>query len=353
MGDDNWLHMEKLMTKETMDAACHSLRQLSMAQDKPFSVVLHGGEPMLLGKPRLDYLLSQLRNALPDGYPLSIQTNGILITEDILDLCSKYKTTVAVSIDGPKHVHDKERVTHNGSGTFEKVLQGIQRIKAHPDADFLDSGCLAVIDPCSDPHEVYSFFKDIRTPSVDFLYKDGNHSKLPRGKTSLKSIEYGSWMVRLLNIYLNDSSPLPIRIIDDMLKVILGGVVSQEGAGVTDFGILIVDTDGTLMKNDTLKSSYSGADKFSQGVNIKDGTLFDFLKAPEFYEYHQGQRATSDKCMGCADYSICGGGMKLHRWKDENDFNNPSVYCEDQLYLIKNMRKAIAKLYENAGAKLH
>lgn len=353
MGDDNWLHMEKLMSRETIDAVCQALGQLSKNQQKPFSVVLHGGEPLLLGAPKLEYLLRQLRNALPDDYPISIQTNGILITDNILDVCSTYRTTVAVSIDGPRDIHDKERITHNGSGTFDKVLEGIQRIKAHPDTDFLDSGCLAVIDPSSNPEEVYSFFKGLGTPSVDFLYKDGNHSKLPHGKATLHSIEYGSWMVKLLNIYLQDSHPLPIRILDDMLKVILGGVVSQEGAGITDFGILIIDTDGTLMKNDTLKSSYNGADKFAQSVNIKEERLLEFLKSAEFYEYHKSQKSTSEKCINCADYSICGGGMKLHRWKEENGFNNPSVYCEDQLHLIKNMRKAVAKLYQDAGVGLY
>ena len=179
MADDNWLHMDKLMSEETIDAVCTSLKQLSILQIKPFTVVLHGGEPLLLGISKLEYLLSRLRKALPKNYPVSIQTNGILITNKILDVCYKYKTTIAVSIDGPQHIHDKERLSHNGSGTFEQVLKGIMRIKFHPDAEFLDSGCLAVIDPSSDPLEIYSFFKELATPSVDFLYKDGNHSKLP------------------------------------------------------------------------------------------------------------------------------------------------------------------------------
>ncbi len=352
MGDDNWLHMEKLMSKETIDAICASLKHLSIFQNKPFSIVLHGGEPLLLGTYKLQYLLSELRQNLPANYPISIQTNGILISNEILDLCSRYETTIAVSIDGPKHIHDKERVTHKGTGTFDQVVKGIQLIKSHPDSEFLDSGCLAVIDPFSDPQEVYSFFKQIQTPSVDFLYKDGNHSKFPIGKKSFFSVEYGSWMVRLLEIYLNDSNPLPIRILDDMLKVILGGVMSQEGAGLTNFGLLVIDTDGTIMKNDTLKSSFNGADKFQQSVNVKDGNLLPFLSSDEFRQYHNDQKPTSEKCNDCPSLSVCGGGMKLHRWNDTNSFNNPSIYCADQLYLIKNMRRAVAKLYRNEPVDL-
>ncbi|MGI8582546.1 MAG: radical SAM protein, partial [Chitinophagaceae bacterium] len=176
MGDDNWSHMEKLMSKETMGALCESLSELAFNQKKLFSVVLHGGEPFLLGASKLQYLLKNLRTVLPDHYPISIQTNGVLITKTLLDICSKYHASVAVSIDGPENIHNKYRKTYNGAGTFNQVMKGIDELKSHPDSTFLNAGLLAVIDPLSDPREVYRFFKSIGAPSVDFLYKDGNHT---------------------------------------------------------------------------------------------------------------------------------------------------------------------------------
>ncbi|MDP2161280.1 MAG: cyclophane-forming radical SAM/SPASM peptide maturase YhhB, partial [Flavobacterium sp.] len=308
MGDDNWLHMEKLMSFETIQAISKSLKELSTKQSKLFSVVLHGGEPFLLGAKKMDTYFSLLRESLPSKYPISIQTNGILITNELLDICSKYKVSVAVSLDGPKDVNDKLRVSHKNTGTFDDVMKGFEILKKHKNATFLNAGLLAVIDPTSNPVELYSFFKEIGAPSVDFLYKDGNHSRLPNGKSNLYSTEYGEWMVGLLNTYLNDINPLPIRILDDMLKVILGGVVSKEGMGLTDFGIIIIDTNGTLMKNDTLKSSYNGADKFSKPINIKDCNLTEFINTPEFKKYREMQKPTSAKCLNCPVLSICGGG---------------------------------------------
>lgn len=343
MGDDNWSHMEKLMTFETITAICNSLKELSSKQSKLFSIVLHGGEPFLLGAKKMESYFGLLRESLPNEYPISIQTNGILISSELLDICSKYHVSVAVSLDGPKQINDKLRVSHKDKGTFDDVIKGYEILKAHSDALFLNAGLLAVIDPTSNPHEVYSFFKGIDAPSVDFLYKDGNHSHLPMGKSKLNSTEYGEWMVGLLNAYINDENPLPIRILDDMLKVLLGGTVSKEGMGITDFGIIIIDTDGTLMKNDTLKSSYNGADKFSKSVNIKDGKLLEFLATDEFKEYREMQKPSSIKCLNCPLLNICGGGMMLHRWKDDNGFDNPSVYCADQIYLIENMKETISK----------
>jgi uncharacterized protein len=345
MGDDNWSKLTKFMSDDTISATLNSLAEIRQYQDKYFSVVLHGGEPLLLGAPALKSLFSGLRSVLDYNYPISIQTNGILITTEILEICSANKVSIAVSIDGPKHVHDKLRLTHNGEGTFDAVIAGIKKLRNHSDSEFLNAGLLAVIDPESDPHEVYTFFKSMQAPSVDFLYKDGNHDRMPNGKSRIDSIEYGKWMVGLLNSYLADDDPLPIRVIDDMLKVLLGGIVSKEGLGLTDFGIIIIDTDGTVMKNDTLKSSYNGADKFENPVNVKDGGLIPFLNSQAFTKYKELQRPTHKKCLECPQLNICGGGMILHRWKNGFGFNNPSVYCSDQLYLIAGMRDALSKIY--------
>lgn len=349
MGDDNWSRQSKFMCEETIEAMCEQLYHLSQAQQKLFSIVLHGGEPFLMGAKRLKELLAKLRAVLPFAYPISIQSNGILINNEILDICSQFGASVAVSIDGPKEIHDKMRVGHKAEGTFDAVMRGIKVLQSHHDSKFLNAGLLAVIDPESDPIEVYTFFKALSAPSVDFLYRDGNFDRLPFGKRTVTSVEYGEWMTALLNIYLSDNDPLPIRIIDDMMKVLLGGFSSKEGMGVTDFGIIIIDTDGTIMKNDTLKSSYNGADSFDNPINIKDRNLLDFLASSAFAEYRSMQRPKNQNCLNCPNLNLCGGGMILHRWSTVNGFENPSIYCSDQIYFIGNMKKTLNTILEHHG----
>jgi uncharacterized protein len=347
MGDDNWSKLSKFMSNETIDGICVSLSEIKENQVLPFSIVLHGGEPLLLGNVRLNSLLEKIRKVLPESYPISIQTNGVLISDELLDICSHYRVTVAVSIDGPQEIHDRYRISHSGKGTFDDVMKGLTILKNHRDSDFLNTGLLAVINPESNPKEVYEFYKSIDATSLDFLYKDGNHDNLPVGKSSLDSTEYGSWMLGLLQAYLFDSDPISIRVLDDMIKVILGGIVSKEGLGVTDYGILIIDTDGTVMKNDTLKSSFNGADKFLKPVNVKNDRLMDFLKTKEFSDYRKLQKPTNETCINCELLSICGGGMILHRYSNDNGFNNSSVYCSDQKFLIEGIIQTVSKLLIN------
>lgn len=338
MGDSGWMDMPPHISDETTQAVARALGELTRIQDRPFAVVLHGGEPLLLGPKKLRYLLSIIRNTLPSNAALSLQTNGILIDEEILDLCSETRTTVSVSIDGPLHVHDQNRVGHTGEGTYYKVLEGIDRLRKHRDSEFLFSGLLAVIDPESDPSEVYDFFKELDPPSVDLIYRDGNHSKLPFGKKSTESTEYGEWLAKLLDVYLVDRQPIRIRFLDDLIKLALGGSGTKDGVGLTNYGVLIVDTDGSITKNDTLKSSFNGADRFLQKWSVHTNTLTEVLNSSEFAMYHALQRPSSATCLSCSELRICGGGMTLNRWRDDNGYDNPSVYCADQKLLIGHIR---------------
>ncbi len=338
LGDINWSRIDKLISTETMKNIGSSLKCLAENQKREFSTVLHGGEPLMLGPTGLHQFLALLRTILPVSYPISIQTNGILITREILDVCSKFRASLAVSIDGPAQINDRARLDHKDRSTFDRVIAGIAQLEAHPDADFLYAGLLAVVDPTTDPAEIYGFFKGLTPPSVDFLYMDGNHSRLPPGKSSIDSTEYGSWMVQLLDLYLNDPAPIPIRVLDDMLKLLIGGGATKEGIGLSDFGILIFDTDGTITKNDTLKSAYEGADRFATNWKAGGTKILDLLDSEEYRQYHNLQKPTSSACLQCPELQVCGGGMTVHRWNDGNGYDNPTVYCADQLLLISNMR---------------
>jgi len=290
-----------------------------------------------------------LRCALPKPCGLHLQTNGVLLTPQMIDVLAEHGVGISISLDGPEQVHDRFRVDRRGRGSHARVTAVIKRVLAHPRGSDLFSGVLAVVDPRSDPNEVYSFLKSTGAPSIDFLYRDGNHSMLPFGKSEIHSTEYGSWMSRVLDLYLADRTPPRIRILDDMLKLLFGGVGSKEGIGVTDFGIVVIDTDGSIRKNDTLKSAYGSADHFAKAWSVFEDRLVDVIGTPEFENYHIAQRPTSEVCLSCPELGVCGGGMPVHRWSAERGYNNPSVFCADQMILIARMRHWIARHRSHAA----
>ena len=339
LGDQGWQRQPPAMSQSTIDAIVSRLDELRQAQGRDFAVVLHGGEPLLLGEALLARLLTGLRTRLPLGCTLSVQTNGTLLTDPLLDLFADAGATVSVSLDGPTKINDSRRVRFDQGGTFEATLEGIRRLQRHPAAEQLFSGTLSVVEPSSDPSEVYWFLRGLGVPGMSFLLPDGNHSRLPPGKTGFDSHEAGTWMAVLFDVYMSDPDPVPIRVLDDLVKLLLGGSATKEGIGRDLNAILIIDTDGTVTKNDTLKSAFDGADRFNELWSVHSHSLQDVARTAAFREHVEMQQPTANQCLRCPELSVCGGGMPLYRWSDERGFDNPSVYCADHLFLISHVRR--------------
>ena len=280
--DPSWRSQPKRMGREVVAAVHARLIGQAERQEAGFAIVLHGGEPLLLGYHRLAALLRGLRAELSPGrYPISVQTNGALLSEEILDLFAETRTSVSVSIDGPRKANDLARLDPKGRSTYAATMRGIRLLASHREAEFLYAGTLSVIQPTVAPKAVYGFLKGLGAPSMDFLLQDGNYDRLPPGKRNFNSTEYGEWLIDLFDLYLDDPSPVPIRIFDDMIKLCLGGVSRKEGRGKEMHGILIIETDGEIRKNDTLRASFEGADRFAGRWNVVDNSLSDVLSSQE------------------------------------------------------------------------
>lgn len=349
MGDESWRALPKRLSIGDQELVIAQLGALMRAQGQPFSVVLHGGEPLLFGVDRLASFFADLRRELGSACGIGIQTNGVLISPSLLDACAEHSVTLSVSLDGPPEVHDRHRIDLRGGPSHAKVVAGLERLKAHVDAAHLFSGVLAVVDPATDPTEIYRYFKTLDVPSVDFLYRDGNHSELPYGKVAAGSSEYGQWMCGILDCYVADRSPFRIRVLDDMMRLLLGGAGVKEGVGLTDYGILVIDTDGSIKKNDTLKSSPLG-DSFEETWSVRSHTLWDVATSRSFEAYHHAQRPTAAACQACPLLTVCGGGMVTHRYKHGSGYDNPTVFCIDQKLLISRMKEHLATFHRSLAS---
>lgn len=87
-----------------------------------------GGEPLL----KLDLLCDMIDKA-DDSKKDSLRkiiTNGTLIPQNIEKL-KEYKITCQISIDGPRHVHNRHRKYPDGRGSFDDVIKGISTCIKH------------------------------------------------------------------------------------------------------------------------------------------------------------------------------------------------------------------------------
>jgi uncharacterized protein len=106
--------------------------------DEGFHVSLLGGEPSL----RLKNFLSIL-DEFNSNISLSLNTNGLIFTEQMCIDLSKYNAHLAISLDGPKKAHDENRILANGQGTYDKLIEKIPMLLNY----FPDSLCQATFTP--------------------------------------------------------------------------------------------------------------------------------------------------------------------------------------------------------------
>ncbi len=88
----------------------------------------YGGEP-LLNQPAIDNISSVMKTWCEErqiGFAMSIQTNGYLLTPEIVERYKKLNLiSIRISVDGVGEDHDKNRPLRGGGGTFERIIQNI------------------------------------------------------------------------------------------------------------------------------------------------------------------------------------------------------------------------------------
>jgi len=99
-------------------------------RQKNLSVIFFGGEP-LLAFDLIEKIVPYVRQREAETgkkVDFSLSTNGLRLSEQVVDFLRKNKVGCQVSIDGPKEIHDKNRRLADGKGSFDYILPGIKRL---------------------------------------------------------------------------------------------------------------------------------------------------------------------------------------------------------------------------------
>ena len=119
----------KRMSFETAKKSIDMMLQESPNQPR-YNIVFFGGEP-LTNMPLIKEVVAyaeQHFSELGAGIDFSLTTNATMLTEKIIAFLDKHRIGIAVSIDGPKAIHDKNRITVGGQGTYTVVRRKIDML---------------------------------------------------------------------------------------------------------------------------------------------------------------------------------------------------------------------------------
>ncbi|NLH77248.1 MAG: radical SAM protein [Acidobacteria bacterium] len=117
-------HGNKEMAFDTAVQAIDYLAGHSGRKDK-VGISFYGGEP-LLRFPFIKECVRYAKGKIPEQKLFfSMTTNGTLIDRDISAFLSKNEFAVHVSIDGPQEIHDENRISRAGIGSFMEAKRGL------------------------------------------------------------------------------------------------------------------------------------------------------------------------------------------------------------------------------------
>ncbi|WP_171109632.1 MULTISPECIES: FxsB family cyclophane-forming radical SAM/SPASM peptide maturase [unclassified Streptomyces] len=311
-------------------ASAHRLRAIH--------VVLHGGEPLLVGVGHMAGLLQAVRDSVPAGTRVlfELQTNGTLLSDAWLDLFERYEVAVGVSLDGPPHANDRHRLTHVGRSSAASAVRGIELLRSRP---HLFAGLLAVVDLANDPVEVHDYLAAFEPPVIDFGLPHATHDDPPH-RSDPSVPEYGLWMSRVYDAWLDRPEYRhSVRMLEDIVALSSGVRGSVETLGLAPPTSVVIESDGSIEAVDTLRSVEEGATWL--GLDVLRHSFDEALSHPKLLHRQHGKEALAEQCRACPLVDVCGGGYLPHRFSEAQGYRNPSVYCADLEYLIRNVQGSL------------
>jgi uncharacterized protein len=289
------------------------------------TVVWHAGEPLILPISFYEQAFQciEQENIHKIRITHSFQTNATLITHGWCDFFKRYQAQVGVSLDGPQHIHDAQRVDRANKGTFKSAMHGIRLLQEHN----LQFSVIAVVTEHTLQHaeEFWKFFMDLRPTRLGLnpeVAEGVNATSTLHTETAM--LRYKAFIRDLLKWH--DCTPEPIRIREieyliDYLHHCSPFIRSQTNVPGT---ILSFDCDGNIstFSPELLTVTRPNGGNFRFG-NVFEGTLQDSFTTEKFIQVNKQIQEGVLKCeQTCDHFMFCGGGFPANKIYENGSFDS-------------------------------
>ncbi|MFF8594193.1 FxsB family cyclophane-forming radical SAM/SPASM peptide maturase [Streptomyces sp. NPDC015220] len=344
--DQSWRHQPRSMSPAVIAWTAGRIAEHVQAHGlRAVTVVLHGGEPLLAGPRPLRLAVTEIARAVGPGVRVEtcVQTNALRLDEAWLQTLGELDVRIGVSLDGDRIAHDRHRKRPGGRGSHRRAAAAVQRLAEGPYRR-LFAGLLCTVDLRNDPVGTYEELLRYRPPLIDFLLPLGTWSTPPPGRVAGRpDTPYGDWLAAVFDRwYAAPVRETDVRVLHNLVALVLGGRSRTEGLGLEPVRYVVVETDGSIALDDTLRVARAGATR--TGLHVSRDSFDRALRHPDVRVRQSGAAALSAVCRACSLLPVCGGGHYVHRYRaDGSGFRNPSVYCPDLAGLIRHVHRAVAE----------
>ena len=346
-----------VMTGETL---LNAMTQVATVADgRSVQFVWHGGEPLLSGLEFLEEVARISEKLRAEGHSISnsIQTNGTLVTDELLDFIERQNDfPLGLSLDGPRAVNDRSRVYPGGRSCFDAVISAVRKIRdraTEKPGSRLGGGVIVVVSQLniSDLPEIYRFFRDervgIKVNAV--VVSEGPQAKL----LAVSPVEYAHAMNSLFDTWIEDPDTINV----DPFDLMMGNLVTGSGRGCNHSVSCVGNFVSIGPQGDIYPCGrFDGDAEFWLGNVNQPGGLEAALKTSCFVKLEGRSGALLGGCSTCRYLRICNAGC-MHNALTvgnvmEKDFFCAAyklMYAHIENYLLQEL-DYIKKTYAKDGA---
>ena len=270
----------------------------------PQSVVFYGGEP-LMNIVGIEFAINYIRS-FDTNIKFSIVTNATLCDRNIANFLSKHNVDVIVSMDGAEKLHDKVRLSKEGSGTYQAASDGYHFLK--------DAGCTigisCVIGPHNEKHfdDLISWVVDMQPNSVGFCLPHGDKNNFAMG---ISFSDVYQKMISAFEKLLQHQISL-IQVERKLRDVIKGNLNPYECKACEK----------------RLVACGNGQFGICEGAVTRKEMFFESLEqlTPIANEYQKTSPFKIKQCKRCVAFRICGGGCPYDKIMRFGRTDVPDIY---------------------------
>jgi uncharacterized protein len=322
-------------------------RELDRVRPERLVMMFFGGEP-LLNLPVMYYLSERLWRATSSRgvrQLLSITTNGLLLSEDIVDRMTPFGLKgVKITLDGDRDMHNKMRPLRGGQGTFDRIVENMRRLAGK---------CKFSIGGNFDDASAGTY------PALLQFLKEQNFADdlmKVNFKPVVRTPEDAGVMVPTKKSLSQGLSLTPVGADGTLLKPLGGTCMTTAGAGTasTCDSCKTIDDNMTFLREETRRAGFSTPDGVHNGpchVHIQhahtigpDGSLYacpGFTGDKGMATGHIDDRRDSlrarnrerfdrlspwDSCGDCAFIPVCAGGCIAASHMTLGDMTTPACH---------------------------
>ncbi len=297
-----------IMNEQVMRAFIKNV--FSYADSQVF-FTFQGGEPTLAGEKyfRAFHAAVEKYNTRRLPVSFSLQTNGYDISDGLMEIFSKYRYLLGVSLDGDAELHDSLRPTVADAPTYERINENLRRL----DALHIDYNILTVIteEVAKRGDNIYRSLRDRGFKFLQFIpYVPDFSREDGQQPYALTNESYALFLTDTFRAYRKDfisGNYVSVRQFDNFVRIGAGLYPECCGMGGICFANLVVEADGS-----TYPCDFYVLDEWKMG-NIASMPLEDILSSDAASRFVSLSRAVAPECKECPYLPVCRGGCRRHR----------------------------------------